>query len=268
MNRFPVPAFPKTEFAGFVRRIEGHRLLENSGYKRYGLRGGSSMFYHKREFPEWTKWAGITLLLIAAFAAGYAGYSLYLDMQTPGTEESSVQLSDEPASLYHVRPEAEEPKTDEQAEKQEEPVPPPVPERIRSSQPWLHVVKGSYRMYYYRDDRLERTYRVAVGANGGQKRRVGDSRTPTGRFTVQQVQNSSKWTYDFGDGRGQTPGAYGPWFIRLKTPGWSGIGIHGTHDPDSIGRMVTQGCIRMKNSDLEDLKKKVFVGMKVVITEN
>jgi len=107
-----------------------------------------------------------------------------------------------------------------------------------------------------------------VGANGGQKRRVGDSRTPTGRFTVQQVQNSSKWTYDFGDGRGQTPGAYGPWFIRLKTPGWSGIGIHGTHDPDSIGRMITQGCIRMKNSDLEDLKKKVFVGMKVVITEN
>jgi lipoprotein-anchoring transpeptidase ErfK/SrfK len=32
--------------------------------------------------------------------------------------------------------------------------------------------------------------------------------------------------------------------------------------------MVTQGCIRMKNSDLQDLKKKVFVGMKVVITEN
>ncbi len=45
------------------------------------------MFYHKREFPEWAKWAGLALLLIAAFAAGYrllrhhGGYSLYLDMR-------------------------------------------------------------------------------------------------------------------------------------------------------------------------------------------
>ena len=103
------------------------------------------MFYHKREFPEWAKWAGLALLLIAAFAAGYGGYSLYLDMRTPGPEESAVQPPSEIVPVSPVRPETEGPKAGEWPEKQEEPVPPPVPERIRGNQPWLHVVKGSYR---------------------------------------------------------------------------------------------------------------------------
>ena len=46
-----------------------------------------------------------------------------------------------------------------------------------------------------------------------------------------------------------------------------GIGIHGTHDPESIGTMVTQGCVRLWNEDLEELKGRVFIGMKVIITE-
>ena len=62
-------------------------------------------------------------------------------------------------------------------------------------------------------------------------------------------------------------GAYGPWFIRLKT-GWNGIGIHGTHDPGSIGTDVTEGCIRLQNKDVEELKKQyIKVGLPVVIEE-
>ena len=48
--------------------------------------------------------------------------------------------------------------------------------------------------------------------------------------------------------------AYGPWFIRLKTP-WSGIGIHRTHDPASIGSNATEGCIRLRNENLHTLKE-------------
>ena len=78
---------------------------------------------------------------------------------------------------------------------------------------------------------------VAVGKNAGDKQRAGDMRTPEGSFTVEQVQDASWWSHDFGDGKGEIKGAYGPWFIRLKT-GWRGIGIHGTHDPriDRDGR--------------------------------
>lgn len=91
-------------------------------------------------------------------------------------------------------------------------------------------------------------------------------KTPEGLFSVQQIQDASAWTHDFGDGKGEIRGAYGSHFIRLKTPGHRGIGIHGTHDPASIGTRATEGCVRLNNSDLLELVKKyVYVGMPVVI---
>lgn len=108
------------------------------------------------------------------------------------------------------------------------------------------------------------TFPVACGKAAGHKRRAGDMRTPEGRFAVQQVQNASSWTHDFRDGKGVIAGAYGGWFIRLAT-GFSGIGIHGTHAPATIGTRATEGCIRLRNDDLERLKPQVKIGMPVYI---
>lgn len=44
-----------------------------------------------------------------------------------------------------------------------------------------------------------------------------------------------------------------------------GIGIHGTHDPDAIGRNASHGCIRLANWDIVELAKMVKPGMKVTI---
>jgi len=33
--------------------------------------------------------------------------------------------------------------------------------------------------------------------------------------------------------------------------------IHGTNEPDSIGKAVSSGCIRMMNADVIDLYKRV-----------
>jgi len=93
---------------------------------------------------------------------------------------------------------------------------------------------------------------------------VGDFRTPEGEFPVSSIEDSRKWTHDFGDGKGRIKGAYGPWFIRLET-GWKGIGIHGTHDPDSIGTAATEGCIRLANPDLLRLVARISVGTPVTI---
>ena len=41
--------------------------------------------------------------------------------------------------------------------------------------------------------------------------------------------------------------------------------IHGTNEPDSIGKAVSSGCIRMMNADVIDLYKRVVVGTKVVV---
>lgn len=116
------------------------------------------------------------------------------------------------------------------------------------------------------------SYGCALGKNPGQKEREGDMKTPDGVFTIDEIIASSWWTHDFKDGKGEIAGAYGPWFISLDTTNlsggrWGGIGIHGTHAPDSIGTLASEGCIRLNNADIERLKQFVKVGMKVVIEE-
>jgi lipoprotein-anchoring transpeptidase ErfK/SrfK len=41
--------------------------------------------------------------------------------------------------------------------------------------------------------------------------------------------------------------------------------IHGTNEPDTIGRSVSSGCIRMRNQDVIDLYQRVSVGAMVVV---
>ena len=111
---------------------------------------------------------------------------------------------------------------------------------------------------------------VCLSQNLGQKERKGDMKTPECTweqpFSITQIQNASDWVHDFGDGRGSIL-AYGNWFMRLKTPGFSGIGIHGsTNNEDSVPGRASEGCVRLRNDDLDTLKEQfAFEGMKVVI---
>jgi lipoprotein-anchoring transpeptidase ErfK/SrfK len=47
----------------------------------------------------------------------------------------------------------------------------------------------------------------------------------------------------------------------------SGYGIHGTTEPKELGKQVTQGCVRLCNTDVEELYTIVPVGTEVVIIE-
>lgn len=131
-----------------------------------------------------------------------------------------------------------------------------------------HIVISKESMtlkLYDANNRVIHCFPIAVGKNYGDKQRKGDMKTPEGEFTIQQITNASSWSHDFKDGKGEIPHAYGDWFIRLLTPPHSGIGIHGTHDPKSIGTRATEGCIRLNNKDLNTLRPLVKVGMKVTI---
>lgn len=44
--------------------------------------------------------------------------------------------------------------------------------------------------------------------------------------------------------------------------------IHGTNAPDTIGKQVSSGCIRLTNDDVTDLFDRVNVGTKVVVLPN
>lgn len=45
----------------------------------------------------------------------------------------------------------------------------------------------------------------------------------------------------------------------------TGYGIHGTTEPETLGQPITQGCVRMSNSDVEELFAIVPVGTQVTI---
>ena len=115
-------------------------------------------------------------------------------------------------------------------------------------------------------------YPVALSANRGQKQRKGDRRTPSSTqqkpFYISSIENSSTWKHNFNDGRGNIL-AYGNWFLRLHTPGFTGIGIHGsTNNENSVPGRASDGCIRLLDRDIQDLKDKfAYVNMPVYIKD-
>ena len=121
------------------------------------------------------------------------------------------------------------------------------------------------KLFNYKGQLLQ-TSKIACGKNEGDKNNVGDMKTPEGVFNIADIEDAATWTHDFKDGNGVIKGAYGPYFIRINIPGKSGIGIHGTHDENSLGKRVTEGCIRLKNDDLQQLVKHVSTSSVVVIT--
>ncbi len=47
----------------------------------------------------------------------------------------------------------------------------------------------------------------------------------------------------------------------------AGYGIHGTTEPQSLGRQVTQGCVRMLNAEVEEIYTIIPIGTEVTIED-
>lgn len=115
-------------------------------------------------------------------------------------------------------------------------------------------------------------YPVCLSLNKGQKQKPGDMRTPESEpgepFVIDAIKPAKDWTHDFGDGRGAIL-AYGDWFLRLKTPGHTGIGIHGsTNNDESVPGRASEGCIRLHDPDIIALKEQFArIGMPVIIKQ-
>ena len=123
---------------------------------------------------------------------------------------------------------------------------------------------------YSKDSVLLAEFPVCLSKNKGNKERKGDMKTPESPagqpFKITAIQDASTWTHDFKDGRGSIK-AYGHWFLRLLTPGHTGIGIHGsTNNESSVPGRASEGCIRLRDNDIITLKEKyAYVGMPVII---
>ncbi|MBO4476225.1 MAG: L,D-transpeptidase [Bacteroidales bacterium] len=136
----------------------------------------------------------------------------------------------------------------------------------QESDPYIVIDKQNFTLTLFDGDGTAiKVYSIACGSGIGNKTRSGDHKTPEGTFSINEILNSRSLTHDFSDGKGPIKGAYGPWFLRLDVPGRRDIGIHGTHLPESIGTRATEGCIRLKNEDITDLKARIKVGTVVTI---
>ena len=200
----------------------------------------------------------ILIILIGVLVSGALWYldSLSKERQVPPQQAVPPveQAKEEPKAVPKAVP--------PEVPKQEE------PKQAEADKPAYGIIidKSDYKLYLRQDDKVVKAWGVAVGAKPGQKQKAGDMTTPTGHFEVDEVLDASYWTHDFGDGKGEIKGAYGPNFISLVT-GWDGIGIHGTHDPASIGTMASEGCVRMRNAELLELLPYVKVGTAVTVRE-
>lgn len=94
-----------------------------------------------------------------------------------------------------------------------------------------------------KDGTTVKSYPVATGKI--------NSPTPLGSFIITE---KAHW----GEG-------FGSRWMELNVP-WGKYGIHGTNKPGSIGLNLSAGCIRMRNSDVEQVYDLVAEGSSVVIT--
>jgi lipoprotein-anchoring transpeptidase ErfK/SrfK len=110
------------------------------------------------------------------------------------------------------------------------------------------------RLTLYRAGRRVLEATVAIGSAA--------TPTPTGRYYVNQRLRPAHPSGPFG------PGAVGISAFSNVLTGWTQggpIAIHGTNAPWSIGRAVSNGCIRLPNPVLRRVFRTAFAGTPVVI---
>ncbi|SHF98119.1 L,D-transpeptidase family protein [Flavisolibacter ginsengisoli] len=140
----------------------------------------------------------------------------------------------------------------------------------------ITIDKSSYELYVYDAKGWYATYPVVFGNSSlDDKKMEGDRNTPEGTFRIVNKRVHEKWDrymgldyptqesiYKFNERkrRGEIPSS--------ARPG-AGIGIHGVwpHEDFVIDRYKnwTNGCISLKNSDVEELYRFIPVGTPVTI---
>jgi len=105
---------------------------------------------------------------------------------------------------------------------------------------------------------------------------VGSEQTvsPIGKWTVSRIVKMPNFRYDLSmlnKGRRSShfhllpPGPNNPVGVVWIALNKNGIGIHGTSEPDSIGRASSHGCIRLANWDVVKVAELVKPGVSVTV---
>lgn len=118
----------------------------------------------------------------------------------------------------------------------------------------------------YENDKIVGAFPVTIGST--------ETESPVGEWKVKGVARLPEFRYDekmLNEGqRSQDfhmlpPGPNNPVGVIWIALNKDGIGLHGTSDPDLIGRSQSHGCIRLANWDVARLAAKVSPGVPVSV---
>jgi lipoprotein-anchoring transpeptidase ErfK/SrfK len=121
---------------------------------------------------------------------------------------------------------------------------------------------------YGREGKLLVVYPASIGSE--------ENPSPRGKMTVKGVAKNPKYSYR-PDKNFQQQGNLGPLTLPPGPNGpvgsiWIDLtketyGIHGTADPELVGKTLSHGCVRLTNWDAEELGRLVKFGTKVSFLE-
>ncbi len=166
---------------------------------------------------------------------------------------------------------------------------------ISASEFEIHVNKQANSLIVLQGKNIIKQYSISIGRGGvGDKKIVGDKKTPIGEYYVTRLKNSEKFHYFFGlNYPNQKDGLIGykrklitlSQFKAIKrasinkvTPPQNtrlggAIGIHGIGKQTKQKLLIhkninwTEGCIAVENHEVRELKKYIKIGTLVKITE-
>ncbi len=131
------------------------------------------------------------------------------------------------------------------------------------------VEKSLFTLYLCYQGAPCKAYRICIGANDN---------TPAAKFTVDIKNPKPAWTAppDWLEREkvkgpvipyGHPKNPLGEYWIGLASPSFSGFGIHGTNQPETIGTKASMGCVRMNNDEVVELARIAWKGMEVTVVE-
>ena len=122
---------------------------------------------------------------------------------------------------------------------------------------------GNTFLYYVLNDRQAMRYGIGVGREGftwsGEQTVARKAEWPDWHPPTEMIGRQPYLPRFMAGGPGNPLGA------RAMYLGETEYRIHGTNNPDTIGKKVSSGCIRLINDDVTDLYDRVKVGAKVIV---
>ncbi|MBM7584544.1 lipoprotein-anchoring transpeptidase ErfK/SrfK [Bacillus pakistanensis] len=127
--------------------------------------------------------------------------------------------------------------------------------------PFLIINKQKNELAFIQGGTIKKTYKVATGKT--------NDLTPEGLFTITvKAKNPYYRKKDIPGGDPRNP--LGTRWIGFDAKNTDGriYGVHGTNQPGSIGKYISNGCLRLLNSNVEELYDVIPIGTKILVVKS